>query len=206
MIKVKICGITNLEDALLSSSCGADAIGMIFTKKSPRFISEKMAKKIVTNLDPFIVKAGVFLDEEQQKVLDVANSLNLDVLQFHGSETFAYCNFFRPKFKVIKVFFEQDKPYDIKLARYKTDIFMFDVRYEDKTKGLKMLSEDSLKEISSFAKSNKRVIISGGLNITNIFKIKKLKPYAVDVASGVEKLVGKKDERLLKAFIKRVKA
>jgi len=205
MVKVKICGITNLEDALLASYSGADAIGMIFTKKSPRYITEKAAKKIIDGLDPFLVKVGVFLDEDKQKVLEIAQFLNLDVLQFHGSETPLYCKFFRPQFKVIKVFFEQDRPYDTKLCRYKVDAFMFDVKYEDKTKDVRTLPQNTLKEINEFIKKGQKIIISGGLNLNNVSKIKKFKPYAVDVASGIEKLVGKKDERRLKAFIKKVK-
>ena len=205
MIKVKICGITNLEDALFASRAGADAIGFIFSKKSPRCISEQKAYKIIRNLDPFLVKVGVFLDEEKQRVLDIASFLSLDVLQFHGGETPAYCHFFKPKFKVIKVFFAQDRPYEAKFSRYKIDAFMFDVRYEEKAKGRKILEPNTLKEAAGFIKKGRRIIISGGLNVKNIGKVKKLKPYALDVASGIEKMVGKKDEQLTKTFIKKVK-
>lgn len=105
MVKVKICGITNLEDALFASFAGADAIGFIFSKKSPRYISEKRAGEIIQQLDPFLIKVGVFLDQEKQEVLDLASFLNLDVLQFHGKENPGYCHYFKPRFKVIKVFF-----------------------------------------------------------------------------------------------------
>lgn len=205
MIKVKICGITNLEDGLLASSAGADAIGFIFSKKSPRRISFQAAKKIIKSLDPFLIKVGVFLDQDKQEVLKIASSLKLDVVQFHGSETPAYCNFFKSKFKVIKVFFAQDRPFETKLSKYKVDAFMFDVKYEQKQKGRKILSLDVLAEVSKLIKKGKRVIISGGLNLNNINKIKRLKPYALDVASGIEKMVGRKDERATKAFIKKVK-
>lgn len=205
MIKVKICGITNLEDALLASSQGADAIGFIFSKKSPRYISEQAAKKIISKLDPFLIKVGVFLDEEREKVLNTATQLNLDVVQFHGQETPRYCHFFKPKFKVIKVFFPEDRPYEVKLSRYNIDAFMFDLKYEQKREGLRELGSDILKEIATFIKRGRRVIISGGLNIENITRVKKLNPYALDVASGVEKLVGKKDEELVKIFIKKAK-
>ena len=102
MIKVKICGITNLEDALLASSCGTDALGFIFSKKSPRCIKRKEAKRIICQLDPFVVKVGVFLNHQRKEVLDIASYLGLDALQFHGQESPSYCHFFRPKFKVIK--------------------------------------------------------------------------------------------------------
>jgi len=205
MVKVKICGITNLEDALFASSCGADALGFIFSRKSPRYISKQAAKRIISKLDPFLIKTGVFLNEDKQKVLDIASYLNLDVLQFHGRETPAYCRFFKQKFKIIKVFFPEDSPLKSKISDYRVDAFLFDVQYDKKIKGAKTLPHNILGEISAVIKSGKRVIISGGLDVKNIAGIKQFKPYAVDVASGVEKSPGKKDRRLVNAFIKRVK-
>jgi len=205
MIKVKICGITNLEDALLASSAGADALGFIFSKKSPRYINKRKAGEIIQRLGPFLAKAGVFLDQEKQEVLDIASSLHLDILQFHGKEAPAYCHFFKPRFKVIKVFFPEDSPYERKISRYNIDAFMFDMNYGKKTKGRKMLPAKALKEVAGLIKKGKRVVISGGLDIKNIGNVRKLKPYALDVASGVESMVGKKDEQLIKTFIKLVK-
>ncbi|MCF7908438.1 MAG: phosphoribosylanthranilate isomerase [Candidatus Omnitrophica bacterium] len=205
MVKVKICGITNLEDALLASSLGADALGFIFSKKSPRYISESAAKKIITRLDPFLTKVGVFLDQEPKAVFDIATKLNLDVLQFHGSESASYCRFFAKKFKLVKVFFPQNSADLKKISGYKVDANMFDVKYEQKKSGVNFLSESILAGISKLIKRGEPVIISGGLNVNNVIKIKKLKPYAIDVASGIEKLVGKKDEQLIKEFIEKVK-
>ena len=205
MIKLKICGITNLEDALLCSQKGADVLGFIFSKKSPRYINKQEAAKIINKLDPFVAKAGVFLDQEKDEVLDIALSLKLDILQFHGKESSAYCNFFKKNFKVIKVFFPEDKPIAKKTSLYNVDAYMFDIKYEQKIKGIKELSDTFLNDISEIIESGKRVIISGGLNIDNIDKVKKFKPYAFDVASGVEQLVGKKDMNLVDSFIKKVK-
>ena len=204
-MKVKICGITNSKDAALVSSVGADAIGFIFSKKSPRCISKRKAEGIIKSLDPFIVKVGVFLNQDKQEVSDIASSLNLDVLQFHGKETPAYCHSFKPRFKVIKVFFPEDSPYERKISGYKVDAFMFDVKYEKKLNGEKTLSTKDLKELSNLIKKGKRIIISGGLNINNISKIKRIKPYALDVASGVESMVGEKDSQLVSAFVNKVK-
>lgn len=205
MIKVKICGITNLEDAKFASMTGADALGFIFTKKSPRYVSEKKAKKIMESLDPYVVKVGVFLNQPQPEVLAIAQSLGLDALQFHGTETPAYCNFFKSKYRVVKVLFPSDAPYKTKISRYKADAFMFDVLYEDKTKGKKCLSQKTLKELAALIKREARVIISGGLDVKNIDKIVKLKPYGVDVTSGVEAMAGKKDKDLVAQFIAKVK-
>ena len=205
MIKVKICGITNIEDALICSSAGADALGFIFTKKSPRYINDKDAKKIIREIDPFTVKVGVFVDEDKKKVFDIASYLKLDVLQFHGTEAPSYCNFFRSKFKVIKVFFSHQQPFKDKIHHYKADAFLFDIRYEEKMKGKKVLPKSVLTELASFIKLGQRVIVSGGLNLSNIARIKRLSPYAVDIASGVEKFIGKKDKDLVIKFIKKVK-
>lgn len=205
MIKLKICGITNLEDAFLCSKKGADALGFILSKKSPRYINKQEAGKIIAKLDPFVVKVGVFLDQEKDKVLDIALRLKLDVLQFHGKESPAYCNFFKKNFKIIKVFFPEDNPIEKKISLYNIDAYMFDIKYEQKIKGIKELSDAFLKNISEIIRSGKRVIISGGLNVNNIGKVKKIKPYAFDIASGVEQLVGKKDANLVDLFIKKVK-
>lgn len=202
--KVKICGITNLGDAKLASDYGANAIGFIFTKKSPRYISSLKAKKIISRLDPFIVKVGVFVDERKDKVFQMASYLGLEVLQFHGEETPSYCKFFKSKFKVIKVLFSQNKPFKKAVSKYDVDAYLFDVKYEKKQKGENKLSKNDLKEIADISKT-KKVIISGGLNITNVLSIKKMKPYAVDVSSGVEKSTGKKDEHLIKLFIERAR-
>ena len=205
MIKIKICGITNAEDALLCSGQGAHALGFIFSRKSPRSLSEKAALKIISSLDPFVAKVGVFVDEEKEKVLEIAGMLSLNILQFHGKEPPAYCNFFRPKFKVIKVFFPHNRPFKETISRYAVDAYSFDIRYEDKLKGKNRLPKDILKEISSLIKQGYRVIISGGLTVENVSTITKLKPYAVDVASGIEEFVGKKDKELVRLFIKKVK-
>lgn len=205
MIKVKICGITNLEDALAAQAVGADALGFIFSKKSPRYIDEKEAKNIIEQLPPFVTKVGVFVDEDKERVLELAASLSLDALQFHGQESPAYCKFFLGKFKVIKVIFPDNASLIDRIVDYKIDAFLFDIKYEDKIQGKKTLSEDMLKEIRTLIKQGYRVIISGGLTVKNVGKVKKLLPYAIDVASGVEKMVGKKDKELVELFIKKVK-
>jgi phosphoribosylanthranilate isomerase len=206
MIKIKICGITSLEDAYLCSSEGADALGFIFSQKSPRYIKKDRAKKIIDNLDPFIVKVGVFVDEDKDKVFDLASYLNLDVLQFHGKESPVYCKYFRPKFKVIKTLFPQDRPFEKKIFQYKkVDAFLFDIKYEEKLRGKKSLSKEILREISCLVKKGIKVIISGGLTVDNILNIKKISPYAVDVCSGVEEFVGKKSEELVHKFIQKIK-
>ncbi|UCC94309.1 MAG: phosphoribosylanthranilate isomerase [Candidatus Omnitrophota bacterium] len=206
MIKVKICGITNVEDGLMASREGADAIGFIFSKRSPRYINPKPAKKIICAIDPFVTKVGIFVNEEKEKVFEIASFLGLDALQFHGNESLSFCHFFRNKFKVIKALFPQDRPFKEKVVSYKTDAFLFDAQYEEKVKGKRQLSKIVLGRIRPLIKEGYRIIISGGLNVNNVEQEKKKQPYGIDVASGVEELVGKKDKKLVRLFIRKVKS
>ncbi len=204
MIRVKICGITNLEDALAAESLGADALGFIFTEKSPRCLELKKAKKIISSLGPFVVKAGVFMDQSKEEVLNTASFLGLDLLQFHGNESFAYCNSFQPAFKAIKVCFpEQLSKAIVRYRRLGT--LMFDIPYDQKKKGLRYLPEHALSLIKNEIRKKEKVIISGGLDCANIEKAIKIRPYGVDVCSGIEKRAGKKDKKLMKDFIGKVK-
>lgn len=201
MVKVKICGITNTEDALLASLLGADALGFIFTKKSPRFIEVKEAKKIISKLDPLISRVGVFLDEKKQEVEKTAVSLGLDVLQFHGRETPSYCSFFRNRFRVIKTLFPQNQNIAKATRDYKVDAFLLDIKLENKSSGRKALDASMLKEAKKIIGGGINIIISAGLTPANLHKVKKIKPYALDVCSGIERMVGKKDKQLMKDFI-----
>ncbi|MCF7869719.1 MAG: phosphoribosylanthranilate isomerase [Candidatus Omnitrophica bacterium] len=204
MVRVKICGITNLEDALLAEQLGADALGFIFTKKSPRYIKPALAKKIIAKLGPFVSKAGVFMNQEKEEVLDIASLVGLDLLQFHGKETVSYCNQFMPQFKVVKVCFPNDSVKTV--LRYQNlDALMFDIPYKEKQEQKKTLPKDLMKFVKAQIKKNKKVILSGGLDPTNIKSVAKLHPYGVDAASGIEELVGKKNKKAMQNFIERVK-
>ncbi|MFH1768072.1 MAG: phosphoribosylanthranilate isomerase [Candidatus Omnitrophota bacterium] len=203
MVKVKICGITDSEDARVCCQSGADALGFIFCRQSPRYIPPRIAKKIISDLSPFISTVGVFVNEDKKQVYDIATFLNLDVLQFHGNEKPAYCNFFRPRFKVIKTFVSQRAFENISL--YKVDGYLFDVSWEDKKASKRTLKDSFLRKISKL--KLKTAIISGGLTPDNVLQcVKKANPYAVDVARGVELFPGKKDKKLVRLFIKQVKS
>jgi len=207
MVKVKICGITNLEDALVCSQLGADALGFIFSKVSPRYISPLKAKQIVRKLDPFITKVGVFVNEDRAQVLKIAKEVGLDVLQFHGRESARFCKFFLPHFKVIKAIFPQEMP-SLNLesiVKFGVDGYLFDVSWHKKLEGERKLKKGIIKKLAKFT-SKISLILSGGLNPRNIEDILKIiRPYAVDVASGVESIVGKKDMEKVREFIKKVK-
>lgn len=202
MVKVKICGITNEEDARYCSWAGADALGFIFWQKSPRYISPRLAKKIVKVLDPFISLVGVFVDESREKAYDIASYVGIDGVQFHGKESASYCDFFRKQFFVIKTFFP---PLTVTPAVRTVDACLFDMRWEDKQRGVKRIPASSLKKIARFGES--KIIISGGITVTSVAAlVSSTRPYAVDVSSGVEMFPGKKDKVLVKKFIEKAKA
>ena len=197
MVKVKICGITNKEDALLAAELGAWALGFIFYKKSPRAIAPFKARKIIEELPPFVVPVGVFVNQKEGAVKDIANFCGIKTLQFHGDETPQYCKRFK-EYKIIKAF-RVKEDFDISnLSQFPAAAYLFDTYQEDTYGGSgKTFNWDVIKD----KKFNKPVILSGGLNPENIASaIKEVCPYAVDVSSGVEEFPGKKSEKLLIKF------
>lgn len=203
-VKIKICGIKDLEDAFVCIEEGANALGFIFYRKSPRFILPKVAKKIVKQLPPFVSRVGVFVDERPAYVKEISQFVGLDTLQFHGKESASFCRNFQNKFKVIKSFFPTVKDVTSLIGRFDVDGVLLDIPFEEKKKNPKAhLDSRLIKKISSQIKF---LILSGGLTIANVANVvKRFKPYAVDVARGVEKIPGKKDRDLVKKFIRTVR-
>ncbi|HOW34875.1 MAG TPA: phosphoribosylanthranilate isomerase [Candidatus Omnitrophota bacterium] len=202
-VKTKICGITNTEDALLAASLGVWALGFIFYKKSPRFVSPSKAQRIIQILPPFVTPVGVFVDQKEGAVRDIAEFCGLNTLQFHGDETPQYCQRFK-SYKVIKAFRVHDK-FDISgLSQYPVCAYLFDAHQENVYGGS---GKTFNWEIIAGKKLSKPVILSGGLCAENIAAaITTVKPYAVDVSSGVESVPGKKDEKLLVEFLVKARA
>lgn len=198
MVKVKICGITNLKDALSAVSLGADALGFIFYKKSPRYIKPEKAKNIISKIPAFINTIGVFVDEKESTVKKIASYCDLDVLQFHGDETSSYCKRFKG-YRIIKAFRIKDKV-DIKtISKYKVDAYLLDTYKIDTPGGTgKTFNWNLVKKIKGLRTA---IILSGGLNHRNVKKAVKItSPYAVDASSGLERRVGRKDYKLLELF------
>jgi phosphoribosylanthranilate isomerase len=201
MLKAKICGITDSKDALLAASLGAWAVGFIFYKKSKRFVGPYKAKKIISELPPFVTPVGVFVDQKEGAVKDIAEFCGLRALQFHGDETPSFCKRF-DTYKVIKAFRVKDS-FDVEVVRpYKSVVsaFLFD-RHEEGVPGGtgKTFDWKLIKESKNF---NVPIIISGGIHSNNVRLVfEEIKPYAVDVSSGVEDAPGKKSERSLTEFL-----
>jgi len=202
MIRIKVCGITNERDALWAAGLGVDALGFIFAE-SPRRVHPEVVKKIVSLLPPFVSRVGVFVNEDEEKVMKIARTCSLTSLQFHGEEPPSYCEKFKG-WKVIKAFRVKDERILKEILSYKVDAYLLDTYSADKRGGTgKTFNWEIAKKVSSLGVP---VILSGGLNPENVVQaIVKVKPYAVDVNSGVEKEKGEKDYQKLKDFVRKVR-
>ncbi len=205
MTKIKICGITNLEDALLATKLKANILGFVFAK-SPRKVTEVRASEIIKKLPKSILKCAVFVNEKKTKVEKIQKKLKFDFLQFHGNESIEYCSSFGSKAKIIKAFRLKDKKSIKDVLSYNVDLILLDSYVRNLYGGTgKLLNLKLAKDIKEFL--NKKLVISGGLNSKNVIRaIKLLQPYIVDVSSSIEKSPGKKDPKLLREFIKKVKS
>ena len=206
MVKVKICGITNSEDALAACEYGADALGFIFYKKSPRFIELERVKDIIKDLPPFVTTVGVFVDEDADRISEIADAAKLDIIQLHGSEPPEFCNVF--KRKIIKAFKIQEqgargKGQENEIRRYTVSAYLLDTYKEGVEGGT---GETFNWEIAKEAKGFGRIILAGWLTPQNVAEaVETVMPYGVDVSSGVEQKPGKKDLQKVKNFIERAK-
>jgi phosphoribosylanthranilate isomerase len=200
MVKVKVCGITNLRDAHAALDFGADALGFIFAP-SPRQVTVSAVRDITSQLPPFTCKVGVFVNSGLSEVQTTMSECNLDIAQLHGDEDPAYCEALFPK--TVKVFTIKNIPHSKELSRYKVTAFMLD-KAKTASAGDNEQSRlwDLAREIAEF----RPVILAGGLGPDNVRRaIETARPYAVDVSSGVESEPGKKDHRKLSAFITEAK-
>ncbi len=203
MIKIKICGITNTEDALWAVNLKIDALGFIFAE-SPRKVEPEIVQKIIRFLPPFISSVGVFVNEDRKKVEEIAENCGLTTLQFHGEESSSYCEGFKQK--VVKAFRVKDKSVLEKAVQYKdkVDGYLLDTYSPSKYGGTGKTFEWSIaKEIKEFGLP---IILSGGLNPQNIREaISEVEPYGIDVSSGVEERPGKKNLEKLINFVRIVR-
>ena len=203
--KVKICGITRLEDALFAQASGADALGFVFHPSSPRYIRAEDARDIISRLKNKIIKIGVFVNPKASEVKRIAKLCRLDVLQFHGDETPDFCHKF-PSCKIIKAFRVKDKSSLSRLSDYHeaVDYYLFDAF---SPVGLGGTGKRFNWGLLKMAKIDKPFFISGGLTSKNVVSaIKALNPDWVDVSSGVEKSSGIKDKKKMRNFINKVKS
>jgi phosphoribosylanthranilate isomerase len=204
MVKIKICGITNLDDALLAAELGADALGFIFYPKSPRKVAPEAAREIIAQLPPLVVSVGVFVDEAAAVVRDLADRVGLDWIQAHGQESPEYCrNLGR---RVIKGFRIKDESslHELEAFRGAAQAFLLETYKKGRVGGTGEIFDWRL---AREAKKFGRIILAGGLTPKNVAQaIATAQPQAVDTASGTEAVPGKKDPAKLRAFFKAVRS
>ncbi|MEY2451150.1 MAG: phosphoribosylanthranilate isomerase [Acidimicrobiaceae bacterium] len=196
---VKICGITSEEDALLAIAMGADAVGFVFAPSS-RQVAAGLVRDIVRRLPPEVLTVGVFRDESPQRVVEIVNSIGLRAAQLHGHETVEQTRLVRSKLTfVIKGFPAGDPALD------RADDFGADaILIDSHAPGSGEMFDWSLAE---GAPINRRVILAGGLTPDNVAEaIERVKPWGVDVSTGVESGPGRKDARLVRDFVRNAKA
>lgn len=202
--RVKICGITRCEDARLAVDAGADAIGLVFYEKSPRFVTNNQAAEISQVIPAFVSRVALFKDAEQQMIESVLAQVEIDLIQFHGSETADYCEQFnRPYIKAIGMKgSEHDAGFLITSAKsyQSAKAILLDGHAPGEAGG----TGESF-DWASIATIDKHIVLAGGLTPDNVKQaIDLVHPFAVDVSSGVESSPGIKDKDKIAAFMQQV--
>ena len=204
-IKVKVCGITNGEDALAAVESGADALGFIFYEKSPRYVVPAIAGQIIAELPPLVVSVGVFVNEGLATVRSIMDTCHLGMAQLHGDENASYCHeLSRPVIKALRL---KNRESLLALAEYQgrgsVRGFVLDTFSELAYGGTGQVIDWTL--AAEVAKSTP-ILLAGGLTADNVTEaIRVVRPYGVDVTSGVESAPGKKDRAKLRAFLEAVR-
>ena len=198
-VKVKICGVTNFDDALAAVDAGADALGFMFYEPSPRNVPVKVAADIIRQLPPFVAKVGVFVNAVEESVRRAIDECGIDTLQFHGDETPEFCRRFLP-LKIYKAFRVENLESLAALPGYWTDAWLLDSFVDGKPGGTGAKFNWDLAVESK--KLGRPIILAGGLTPENVADaVRKVQPFAVDVSSGVESSPGKKDHSKVRRFI-----
>lgn len=203
--KVKICGITNAEDAAVAVEAGADALGFVFYQKSPRHIEPALARQIIMSLPPLVMPVGVFVNEDQQVVRNFMDDCGLAVAQLHGDESAIYCKELGRT--VLKALCVKDRSTFLALAEFRGRAgvrgFILDAFSDEAYGGTGQVIDWQLAAEAAKVAS---ILLAGGLTPDNVEKaIQAVRPYGVDVSSGVERSPGRKDHEKVRAFIRAAK-
>jgi len=203
MVRVKICGITKLEDAKLAVELGAHAIGLNFYSQSPRSITPAAAAELVDRLPPFVVTAGVFVNWEAEPVVVLCRALHLSAAQLHGDETPSVVDAVAANVQVIKALRLGQGSAAPAYAKFRAAAaFLIDAAQPGQYGGTGTTANWHLARTTAQAH---RVILAGGLSPENVGEaIRVVRPYAVDVTSGVESRPGRKDPAKMRAFFDEV--
>ena len=203
MVKVKICGITNTADAAAAVDLGADALGFVFFRESPRYVPPQEAAAIIKRLPSFIPAVGVFVDETVERIEETASISGIDLVQLHGDEPPERCGLSRRVIKVIRVK-SLDSLSPLNRFQDRVTAFLLDTYTPDALGGTgRIFNWDIAVEAKQFG----RIVLAGGLTQDNVAEaVRHVRPYAVDVSSGVELSKGKKDHTKIGLFIERAKS
>ena len=202
---IKICGITNLEDAVAAIAMGVDALGFNFYKPSPRYITPQSAREIIEQLPESVLKVGVFVNEESPDVVrNIANESGVTALQLHGDESPEYCSQLADKYiiKCLAVSNDFDKQIT---ERYQVDAIMLDTKHNTLRGGTGRAFDWSIAQ--QVGKTVPKLYLAGGLSPENVADaIETVRPFAVDACSSLEVKPGKKDHERMRAFIAAVRS
>jgi phosphoribosylanthranilate isomerase len=202
-VKVKICGISSVEDAQMAIAAGADLLGFVFYEKSPRRVTLEQAAAIARTVPPYVVRVGLFVNASEAEVSEAVSACGLQLLQFHGDEPPEYCVQFGAM--SMKAFRVKDATTIQSLPEYPTDAWLLDAFVPGQQGGTGHTFNWDL--AIEAVKLGKPVFLAGGLTPENVGEaVRRVRPFGVDVSSGVESAPGKKDPAKVKAFIQAAKA
>lgn len=202
MTEIKICGITNLDDASFAAECGVDALGFNFFSKSPRYVAPERAKEIIERIPEKITKVGVFVNHDALEVKKIVEFCGLDLVQLHGDESSEYCGQF-PRSLLIKAFSPRREADLQKLRTYPVRAILVDAYDPLRYGGTGKRSDWG---IAVKVKKTHLLIIAGGLSADDIREvIENVSPHAVDINSGVESSPGRKDPEKVKKIVEIVR-
>ncbi|PYT69179.1 MAG: phosphoribosylanthranilate isomerase [Acidobacteria bacterium] len=204
MVRVKICGITNAKDAQAAVDAGANLLGFNFYAKSPRHIAEETAAEIRSHLPKRVKAVGIFVNHLPADVISLRSSLGLDAVQLHGDEPPEAVAEIAPVVPVIKAFRVEPEFPQTTLDQYSHAFaFLFDAAHTDQYGGTGCTTDW---DVARRAAAKHRIILAGGLKVENVAAaVRIVRPYGIDVASGVESSPGKKDHGRLREFIQEVR-
>jgi phosphoribosylanthranilate isomerase len=200
-LRIKICGITCLEDALHAADCGADALGFVFHPASPRYVTPAQAATIIAALPPLVTTVGLFVNRPVLEIRAVAQDCGLDVVQLHGDEPAADCGaLIAAHRRVVKAVRLRDAASVQALDAYPATAILLDAWVAGTYGGTGQRCDWQL---AAEVARRRRVILAGGLEPDNVRQaVQQVAPYGVDVSSGVERVPGRKDPRRVAAFIR----
>jgi len=201
MTRIKICGITNFDDAVCAAELGVDALGFIFYPESKRYIEPENAALIISKLPPYVTTVGVFVNQGADDIRSVKERTGIEVVQLHGDETPEFCRSL--PYRAVKAIRLKERSDVGEVELYPVQAILFD-RYSDEAYGGtgKSFEWGWLRDLNT----SKKIVLSGGLKSDNVAEaVKTVGPYAVDVSTGVEDSPGKKSAEKMRKFIEAVR-